>query len=76
MTAAFRVVSWNCRKATGKSRLWDHLMAMNPDVILLQEVSSTPEAIQRAFSTSLEPAPGKNDKPQRFITGYSGSTEP
>jgi endonuclease/exonuclease/phosphatase (EEP) superfamily protein YafD len=44
-------------------------MEINPDLALLQEVSSIPESIEQAFATSLEPAAGKAQKPRRFKTG-------
>jgi exonuclease III len=42
---------------------------MKPDLALLQEVTSIPESIERAFAVSLESAAGKTEKPQSFKTG-------
>lgn len=69
MSIKFRVLSWNCRRARATSPIWGHLMEINPDLALLQEVSSIPESIERAFATSLEHAAGKAENPQRFKTG-------
>lgn len=50
MEQTFRVVTWNCRRASSKSRAWDYLLELNPDVALLQDFGNIPECVSRVYS--------------------------
>lgn len=63
-----RVISWNIRKATKTSLAWKILTDLDPDVILLQEVSSIPRTIKDIFDIKFHLAIGKTGKPQDFGT--------
>lgn len=62
------VVSWNCRRAASKSALWDHLLALDPDVGLLQEVGAIPAHVSERYDVSIRRALGKTGRPQAFST--------
>jgi len=68
MDTNFRIVTWNCRKATKKSGLWDYLLEMDPDVALLQEVSEIPEKVCSAYACEVRKATKKDGSLQRFST--------
>ena len=48
----FTVVSWNCRRATAGSPLWDYLLELDPDVALLLTYCSVGSR-ERVFGASL-----------------------
>ena len=73
----FRVVMWNCRRATAESRVWDYLLRLEPDVALLQEVGSIPDSIRFRFAIDSDCAMGRNGSPSRvrtaiLVKGYVG----
>lgn len=45
-----RIVSWNCRRASAKSGVWDYLQELAPDVALLQEVCGIPAPMTDTWS--------------------------
>ncbi|MAN13146.1 MAG: hypothetical protein CL945_00220 [Dinoroseobacter sp.] len=61
-----RIVTWNCRRATAKSELWDYLLALAPDVAVLQEVSGLPDEITSSFSVERMTPITKDGRQQRF----------
>jgi len=61
-----RIITWNMRRATGTSSAWKCLTDLNPDVALLQEVSSIPSALYDLFDIKFLKAINKNGKPQKF----------
>ncbi len=63
-----RVFSWNLRRATRKSAVWERILEEGPDIALLQEVGGVPKQVRSAFDLSLRPAMGKLGHPQRFST--------
>ncbi|MBA3534945.1 MAG: hypothetical protein H0T73_23795 [Ardenticatenales bacterium] len=63
-----RVVSWNCRRASAQSSVWDHLLDLAPDLALLQEVSHIPQQVQQHYKIVQKFPTGKNGSPQRFMT--------
>lgn len=65
---AFRVVTWNCRRATTRSAVWDCLLELAPDVALLQEVNGIPEHLRTRFACHGHRATGRTGSPQRFST--------
>jgi endonuclease/exonuclease/phosphatase family metal-dependent hydrolase len=64
----FRIVTWNCRRAAIASGVWDYLLEMNPDVALLQDVSSIPEKVRSHYAYQMHQATNKDGSPQRFST--------
>lgn len=44
-----RIVTWNCRRATATSDLWSYLLALAPNIAVLQEVSGLPDKIRSSF---------------------------
>lgn len=65
-----RVITWNMRRATETSIAWKILADINPDVALLQEVSSIPKNIKELFKNGIKfnKAIGKTGKLQQFST--------
>lgn len=61
-----RVLTWNCRRASAGSKLWEHVTALSPDIALLQEVSAVPEMISTAYSVRSARPLTKAGNPQRF----------
>lgn len=61
-----RVLTWNCRRATRQSPVWEHLRQWSPDIGLLQEVSSLPSSLSNEYDVRFERATGKSGVPQRF----------
>jgi exonuclease III len=65
-----RIVSWNLRRANELSPAWKILANLNPDIALLQEVSSIPQNIKNIFTDGIKfrKTISKNGKPQQFGT--------
>ena len=61
-----KIITWNMRRATGKSVAWDYLKELNPDIALLQEVNGIPESITAEYSVHCLPATTKTGNRQRF----------
>lgn len=61
-----RVLTWNCRRATRRSPVWEHLHEWSPDIALLQEVTSFPSSLINEYDIRFEKAAGKSGQPQRF----------
>ena len=61
-----RIITWNMRRATGTSSAWKCLEDLNPDVALLQEVSSIPPVLYDLFDIKFLKTINKNGKPQKF----------
>ena len=68
MDTNFRIVTWNCRRATMVSGVWDYLLEMDPDVALLQEVGSIPEKVYSIYDCQMSRATSKVGSPQPFST--------
>lgn len=69
MDNIFRIVTWNCNKATIARRgVWDYLFEMDPDVALLQEVNSMPDEVCSAYEYQMDKAKKKDGLPQKFST--------
>src|SRR5687767_5329057 len=62
----FRVLTWNCRRATRNSTAWDYVREMSPDMALLQEVGGIPSIIEEEFDVLFRVSLGKIGTPQRF----------
>lgn len=69
MNSQYRVITWNCRRATATSTAWDYLFELVPDIALLQEVGGLTEKIRRAYSVQLASPRKKTGGAQRFQTG-------
>ena len=63
-----RIVSWNCGRANATSGVWDYLLALAPDVAVLQEVSGLPETITSTFAVETAKPITKDGREQRFST--------
>lgn len=63
-----RIISWNVKRATEASAVWKILTDLNPDIALLQEVSSIPQDIKELFDIKFRMAVTKSGNPQRFGT--------
>ena len=42
-------MSWNCRRASSGSSLWDYLLELDPDVAMLQDFGTVPERILQNY---------------------------
>jgi exonuclease III len=64
-----RIITWNCWRATaGRSVLWDYFSELNPDIALLQEVTSVPDSVLARYSCQMERAVTQAGTPQWFNT--------
>ncbi len=63
-----KIVCWNCRKATARSGVWDYLCELDPDVALLQEVTSLAPAVASRWQVAEGIPVTKGGTPQRFRT--------
>jgi len=68
MAPRFRVVAWNCRRATEESGVWDYLLELAPSVALLQEVGAIPGSIRERFDCRQGRATKESGEPQGFNT--------
>lgn len=68
MTERLRAVAWNCRRAVEASAVWDYLLELSPDIVLLQEVAAISERVLAEFDSCQLPATGKGGTPQKFNT--------
>lgn len=66
MTTKFRIVTWNCRRASSQSGVWDYLLELDPDVAILQDYGTLPEQILQQYihapntkPLAVDLAPGK-----------------
>jgi len=72
-----RVISWNCRRAKAASPVWEYLLSKEPDIFLLQEVTSFPDLFLLQFDLRFLKAVYKNEKSQSFgsLIGIKGRIE-
>jgi len=64
-----RICTWNMRRATNTSdAAWAYLESLNPDVALLQEINSIPNAVSSRYAVLQRRAHGKSGKPQHCST--------
>lgn len=59
-------LTWNLRRARHDSQAWEVIRNIDPDIALLQEVSSIPGDLLERYSSLMEKATSKNGKPQTF----------
>jgi exonuclease III len=64
-----KAITWNVRRATRKRDLvWDYFNIIDPDIALLQEVGSIPEATLEKYSLLQRYPINKKGNPQKFQT--------
>lgn len=63
-----RVITWNLRRANKGNPVWQLLLELKPDIVLLQEVGNMPEKIGEEFDILSKVAISKTGRPQRFHT--------
>lgn len=63
-----RIITWNLRRATKSSTSWKILLDLDPDVALLQDVSSIPDEIRKQFDIKFRNAITKTRNQQKFGT--------
>jgi len=69
MEHIFRVVTWNCRRASSRSPAWDYLLELDPDLALLQEIGSLPDHVSEQYAGAFDTPVTPSGRPQRFRTG-------
>jgi len=69
MVQTFRVVAWNCRRASRTSHAWDYLLELDPDVALLQDFGKIPASVSQVYSSTEDAAVIETGRPRRFGTG-------
>ena len=69
MNQPFRIISWNCRRASFTSRLWDYLLELDPDVALLQDFGTIPDRVLQVYSHAQDAAAPGTARAQRFFSG-------
>jgi exonuclease III len=52
MSEVFRVLTWNCRKASLHSPAWDYLLELDPDIALLQDFRTIPDRVIGVYATA------------------------
>jgi exonuclease III len=77
----FRVLSWNCRRASSRHSLWEQLRRISPDIAILQEVSALPERLQDEYDIRTAVPPTRTGNRQRFksallVRGVIGDAVP
>jgi len=63
-----RVVTWNCRRASQSSDVWDYLCELSPDIAILQEVTSLPKYLGNNFKLLKKRPTAKSGAEQRFYS--------
>jgi exonuclease III len=65
---AMKIITWNVHRAQTDSAIWDTILDLFPDVVLLQEVGGFPAQLGNSFDIVSRPAICSTGKPQRFST--------
>lgn len=63
-----KALCWNVRRASENSPVWAILAGLDPDIALLQEVTSLPADISATYTSLTAHPTGRKGKPQRFST--------
>jgi exonuclease III len=63
-----KVITWNLRRASKENPVWDLILKLKPDIVLLQEVGSIPAEITSVFDVLSRVATNKTGDPQKFRT--------
>jgi hypothetical protein len=69
MEPTFRVVTWNCRRASTGSSAWDYLLELDPDLALLQEMGGLSPRITDRYACAADVPATPSGRPQPFRTG-------
>ncbi len=69
MAQTFRVITWNCRRASLTSGLWDFLVELDPDVALLQDFGTIPDRVLDTYSHLANGRVSGSDRAPRYMTG-------
>ena len=69
MEQSIRVITWNCRKASTTSKLWDYLLELDPDVALLQDFGTIPERVLQVYDHVQNAAADESRSVPCFMTG-------
>ena len=69
MSSGLRVVTWNCRRASTTSHLWDYLLELNPDIALLQDFGSIPKRVLDAYAHAANRRSPAADRAPRHMSG-------
>jgi exonuclease III len=69
MKLTFRVITWNCRRASLTSGLWDYFLELDPDVALLQDFGTLPERVTQVYFHAQNGAVAETGRAPRFMTG-------
>lgn len=69
MGSTFRILTWNCRRASTTSRLWDYLLELDPDVALLQDFGAVPEHVLQQYTHAPNTKALAGDGAPRHMTG-------
>ena len=64
-----RMVSWNCRRASMDSGLWDYLLELDPDVAILQDFRTIPDRVLQVYVHGLNAAVTTTERAPRHFTG-------
>jgi hypothetical protein len=62
-------MTWNCRRASKSSGLWDCLLELDPDVALLQDFGTIPERVLQTYVHAQNAAVAETSRAPRFMTG-------
>lgn len=65
----YRIVTWNCRRASKSSQLWDYLLELDPDVAILQDYGTIPERVLQAYFHAQNTAVSVGRGAPRSFTG-------
>ncbi len=65
----FRVVTWNCRRASLGSGLWDYLLELDPDVALLQDYGTIPDRVLQVYTHAANTKPLEGGRAPRHMSG-------
>lgn len=63
-----KVLCWNVRRAAEHSPVWAILTEFDPDIALLQEVTSVPHEVAATYTVLAAHPTGQKAQPQRFHT--------
>jgi exonuclease III len=69
MASTFRLVTWNCRRASSTSKLWDYLLELDPDVALLQDYGVVPNHVLQRYTHAINPGFVARNRSPRHMTG-------
>ena len=65
----YRVITWNCRRASHRSGLWDYLLELDPDVAILQDFGTIPDRVSQVYFHAKNAAGPTREGAPRFFTG-------